>query len=172
MINERFLKARQNVQPEHRIFVRKNLAFIEQIFSILEAKGWTQKTLATELGKSESEISKWLSGTHNFTFQTISKIEAALGQEVLTTPKTITQNITASFDVTAKKIIGEVLNRVHNEPTIVQYNASLDMKSDGETIIIQKEKKMIFNRNLAPVDVPEVKVKFVEKPSNHDTSAA
>lgn len=172
MINERFLKARQNVQPEHRIFVRKNLALIEQIFHILDEKGWTQKRLSTELGKSESEISKWLSGTHNFTFQTISKIEAVLGQEILSTPKSVIQKIHASFDATAKRVTGELLNRMHNEPNIVVYDTSLAMKSDGETTVLQREKKMIFNKHTESVNVPEVKVKFVEKPSDHDTSAA
>ncbi|WP_316813241.1 helix-turn-helix transcriptional regulator [Pedobacter heparinus] len=172
MINERFLKARQNVQPEHRIFVKKNLALIEQIFHILEEKGWTQKKLATELGKSESEISKWLSGTHNFTFQTISKIEAVLGQEILATPKNIAQKIHATFDAKAKKVTGELLNRIHNEPTIVLYDTSFAMKSDGETTVIHREKKMILSDSTFTVDAKEVKVKFVEKPSNHDTSAA
>ena len=35
-----------------------------------------QKGLAEKLGKSEAEISKWLSGTHNFTLRSIAKIEA------------------------------------------------------------------------------------------------
>ncbi|MBE9598004.1 helix-turn-helix transcriptional regulator [Pedobacter sp. MC2016-24] len=172
MINERFLKARENVQPEHRIFVRKNLALIEQIFHILNEKGWTQKRLATELGKSESEISKWLSGMHNFTFQTISKIEAVLGQEILVTPRQLTQKISASVDITAKKIVGEVLNRVHNEPSIIRYDASLDLKSDGKTIIIEREKKMILNKHLPAIEVTAAKVKYVDNTSNHDTSAA
>lgn len=42
-----------------------------------------QKDLAAMLGKSESEISKWMRGTHNFTIDTISCIEAAIGAPIL-----------------------------------------------------------------------------------------
>ena len=38
----------------------------------------TQKDLADLLGKKESEISKWMTGTHNFTIRSIAKIESAL----------------------------------------------------------------------------------------------
>lgn len=35
------------------------------------------------LGKKESEISKWMRGTHNFTIDTITSIENALGTPIL-----------------------------------------------------------------------------------------
>ena len=35
------------------------------------------------ISKSESEISKWLTGLHNLELRTIYKIEAALGEEVI-----------------------------------------------------------------------------------------
>lgn len=35
------------------------------------------------LGKKEPEISKWMRGTHNFTIDTISSIENALGVQIL-----------------------------------------------------------------------------------------
>lgn len=44
----------------------------------LESKGLKQKDLATLLGKSDAEISKWMRGTHNFTINTIKSIENVL----------------------------------------------------------------------------------------------
>ena len=41
------------------------------------------KDLAEMLGKKESEISKWMRGTHIFTIGTIAAIEAALGEPIL-----------------------------------------------------------------------------------------
>jgi hypothetical protein len=38
------------------------------------------------MNKTEAEISKWLSGFHNFTIKTIAKIEAVLNDKVITTP--------------------------------------------------------------------------------------
>lgn len=43
-----------------------------------KAKGWSQTKFAEEMGKQPSEISKWLSGTHNFTVDTLWDIEDKL----------------------------------------------------------------------------------------------
>jgi len=67
-------------------FTDINLAVSEQIMHYLKEKGWTQKRLAKELGKTESEISKWLSGMHNFTFKSIAKIATVFEKEIVTTP--------------------------------------------------------------------------------------
>ena len=56
---------------------------MDRIHAILEERGLKQKDLANMLGKKESEISKWMRGTHNFTIDTISSIEKVLGQAIL-----------------------------------------------------------------------------------------
>lgn len=86
MQSKRFLNATEKLNPEYRIFVKKTLDIIEQIYNLLDQKGWSQKQLALSLNKSESEISKWLSGTHNLTMQTIAKMEAAIAGDIITTP--------------------------------------------------------------------------------------
>jgi len=78
------IKARTN--PESKTFIQKNLEISEQIQSILDKKGWTQKQFAKELGKCESEVCKLLSGLHNLTLQSIAKMEAVLGEDIITTP--------------------------------------------------------------------------------------
>jgi len=77
---------RAKIAPENRIFVKKNLAISDQVEVLLSEKGWSQKELAQRMGKSESEISKWLSGLHNLTLKSIAKLEAELGSEIITTP--------------------------------------------------------------------------------------
>ena len=52
-------------------------------FEVLKAKNLTQKDFAQRLHKRESEISKWLTGRHNFTIQTIAKIETTLGCKLI-----------------------------------------------------------------------------------------
>ena len=49
-------------------------------------KKMTQKDLAIRLGKTETEVSRWLSGTHNLTLSTICKISAALEEEIVSVP--------------------------------------------------------------------------------------
>ena len=55
----------------------------ERISEILKAKGLTQKDFARLLNKRDSEISSWLTGRHNFTAQTIARIETALGSKLI-----------------------------------------------------------------------------------------
>jgi transcriptional regulator with XRE-family HTH domain len=78
------LKAK--ILPENRIFVRKNLAISEQVEALLKEKGWTQKEFAQKLGKTESEVSRLLSGLHNLTLKSIAKLEAELGSDIIVTP--------------------------------------------------------------------------------------
>ena len=49
----------------------------------LKEKGISQKELAAAMHKRESEVSRWLSGRHNFTLATIAKIETTLGIELI-----------------------------------------------------------------------------------------
>lgn len=73
-----------NDLPEDiEIFVNKSIEISDRIESILKNKNITQRTFASLLGKEESEISKWLSGTHNFTLKTLAKIEKVLGEEII-----------------------------------------------------------------------------------------
>lgn len=71
------------VSPEVRRRVDLTLLIVDRIHSILEEKGLKQKDLASMLGKKESEISKWMRGTLNFTIDTITSIENALGTPIL-----------------------------------------------------------------------------------------
>ena len=63
------------------IFVNKSLDTADIIRYLLKKKGLKQSDLAKKLGKSESEISRYLCGTHNFTYRSIAKIESILGEE-------------------------------------------------------------------------------------------
>jgi transcriptional regulator with XRE-family HTH domain len=75
-------------KPETKIFVSKYLDIVERVHQVLKAKGMTQKELASMMDKRESEISRWLGGEHNLTLKSIAKLEAALGTDVITIPKT------------------------------------------------------------------------------------
>lgn len=84
MKRNRIIGARRAiVSPEVRRRVDLTLLIEDRIHSILEEKGLKQKDLASMLGKKESEISRWMRGTHNFTIDTITSIENALGTPIL-----------------------------------------------------------------------------------------
>jgi hypothetical protein len=87
MASEIFERLLKNIKPENSQFVEKNLAISRQVRHILEVHPTinSQKALAEALGKEPSEISKWLSGLHNIGLENITKMEVALGQDIILT---------------------------------------------------------------------------------------
>lgn len=65
------------------IFVDYTFDLSKRIQFLLDQNSMGQKDLAKALGKNESEISKWLSGSHNFTLKTVARIEGVLGGKLL-----------------------------------------------------------------------------------------
>ena len=61
----------------------KRMLLATRIDKAKEAKGWTNKELAIALGLKETQISEFLSGTHNFTTNTLSDIEELLNIKLL-----------------------------------------------------------------------------------------
>ena len=74
---------RQTMTPEMKKQMELSVSIANLVYEILEEKGMSQKDLAHALGKTETEVSRWLSGTHNLTVATISKISIALGQDII-----------------------------------------------------------------------------------------
>ncbi len=72
---------------EIKIFVRLYSELVVKINHVLREKNYTQAKLAEKLGKSPSEIHKWLSGEHNFTLRSIAKLSAELGTPLLEVSK-------------------------------------------------------------------------------------
>lgn len=80
-------EVRRSITPEMKLQMEMSVAIANRICDILEAKGMTQKELARKLGKTETEVSRWLSGTHNLTLSTISKVSVALGEDIVIIPE-------------------------------------------------------------------------------------
>ena len=74
---------REQMSPEMKKRMDISVAIANRIYEILDAKGMSQKDLAQVLGKTETEVSRWLSGTHNLTIATIAKISVALGEDII-----------------------------------------------------------------------------------------
>lgn len=74
---------RSSISPEMKLQMELSVAIANRIYEILEEKGLSQKDFARMLGKTETEVSRWLSGTHNLTMATICKISAALEADVI-----------------------------------------------------------------------------------------
>lgn len=76
-------KIRQETLQEVKLMIDHSFVIVDRIDEIMRQKGISQKVLADRLGKRESEVSKWMRGTHNFTIKTIAKLEIALEEPIL-----------------------------------------------------------------------------------------
>ena len=80
---EIFQQEIEKIPIELKLELDLSFAIADKIDVILKKKGMTQKEFAKKMGKTEAEVSRWLSGTHNFTIGTIAKICAVLGETIL-----------------------------------------------------------------------------------------
>jgi transcriptional regulator with XRE-family HTH domain len=61
-----------------KLKVATKMKIAARLEDILMEKGWTNSFFAEKVQKNPSEITKWLSGTHNFTTDTLSEIACVL----------------------------------------------------------------------------------------------
>lgn len=81
--NKLFRQCLAAIPKEQKDEFELSFGIAERISEILKEKNLTQKDFAHRLNKRESEISKWMTGRHNFTMQTITKIETALNCKLI-----------------------------------------------------------------------------------------
>ncbi len=69
------------VSPLEMEICKVKMQLAARLEDLMLAKGWSKKQFAEKLGKNPSEITKWLSGTHNFTLAVMVEICMATGME-------------------------------------------------------------------------------------------
>jgi len=62
-------------------------AVADRIYDLMRKAGMTQKEFAKKIGKSESEISVWLTGRHNFTLKTLAKVSSVFSADIVAVPE-------------------------------------------------------------------------------------
>jgi transcriptional regulator with XRE-family HTH domain len=63
--------------------INRRMSLAARIDDALQVRGLTNQEFAFMIGKKPSEISRWLSGTHNFTTETLWEIERVLNIQLL-----------------------------------------------------------------------------------------
>ena len=86
-------KIKNRMPPSKRRMIGISVDISAQIHEYMKEIGMKQKDLADKLDKNESEISKWLSGSHNFTLETIAKIEEVFGKKIIIVPTFAAQDL-------------------------------------------------------------------------------
>lgn len=82
-INPIMQAIRETTPPEVSKQVDIAVRIANRVYELLEKKAMSQKDLAKKLGKTETEVSRWLSGTHNLTIATIAKLSVALDDDII-----------------------------------------------------------------------------------------
>ncbi len=91
------------INPREYRKIEKRMLLANRIATGIKEKGWKKIDLARVLGKRPSEITKWLSGTHNFNIDTLFDIEEVLGVNLVSAEdKNSRQTITFTLSISQK----------------------------------------------------------------------
>ena len=73
-----------SITPTEQAKIDTRMILAAKIADGMKAKGWNNSDLLREVKKeSPSLVTKWLSGTHNFTTDTLVELELALGIQLI-----------------------------------------------------------------------------------------
>ena len=72
-----------NITPEERAEARLSFQISNRIDSLMQEKGLSNKQFADAIGKRPSEITRWLSGEHNFTISTLAMLSSFFGKSIV-----------------------------------------------------------------------------------------
>lgn len=75
-----------NITPEERAEAKLAFQISNRLDELLQKKSMTKKQLADAIGKRPSEITRWLSGEHNFTVSTLSMLSVFFGEPIISVP--------------------------------------------------------------------------------------
>lgn len=64
--------------------VEMEMAVSNRIYELMTQKGLSKAEFARAIGRRPCEITKWLSGQHNFTLATLGMLSSFFGQPIIT----------------------------------------------------------------------------------------
>ena len=73
----------KDITPEERAEARLSFQISNRLDFLMHEKGLSKKQLADAIGKRPSEITRWLSGEHNFTISTLATLSSFFGQPII-----------------------------------------------------------------------------------------
>ena len=83
MSNAEFNQMVSQVPPEVKQEIDFEVDISNRINSLMKKHHLTKLEFARKLGKRPSEITKWLSGQHNFTLRTISMLTTFFKEQII-----------------------------------------------------------------------------------------
>ena len=71
------------IPQEKREETRLSFAISNRLDALMKERGMNRKQLAEAIGKRPNEITRWLSGEHNFTISTIAMLSSYFGKPII-----------------------------------------------------------------------------------------
>ena len=82
-INTSFDKMLANTSSAIQQEVAMEFAVSNRIYALMVQRGLTKLQFAQALGRKPSEVTKWLSGQHNFTLKTLTMLSSFFGEPLI-----------------------------------------------------------------------------------------
>ncbi len=82
-IRNRYREMVARVPQEMKEEINLSFAISNKINALMQERGLSKKEFADQLGKRPSEITRWLSGQHNFTVSTLAMLSAFFGKSII-----------------------------------------------------------------------------------------
>ena len=73
----------EDINNEQQLLADMSEIIASRMARILKQRRMSQKEFARRVGHSQGEVSRWLSGRHNFTLATLAHISVTLGENIL-----------------------------------------------------------------------------------------
>ncbi len=73
-----------DITQEERAEARLSFQISNRLDALMNERGLSKKQFADAIGKRPSEITRWLSGEHNFTISTLAMLSSFFGQPIVT----------------------------------------------------------------------------------------
>lgn len=70
------------ITPVEKLQTNTKMTLAARLDDLISARGWGKSEFAEKVNKNPSEITKWLSGTQNFTIDTLAEIGVVLNMPV------------------------------------------------------------------------------------------
>lgn len=115
----------ESITPLDQAKTDAKMLIAAKIFDAMEKKGWKKKDLLEAVHKaSPSIISKWISGTHNFTIDTMVELEHALDIQLLNL-KSSDESRTVTYHIEATQRVQNLKQMKYGSPESVQSKLSI-----------------------------------------------
>lgn len=106
------------ITPQEQKRTDNRMLLAAKIKEGMNAKSWKNKHLAEALNQQPSVITKWLSGSHNFTSDTLSDIENVLGIKLLAVEEKKERQVVTYRTLISATVVNEPKKQIQNSGAV------------------------------------------------------